>query len=599
MITLVVVGFLAGIITSISPCVLPVLPVVLTAGAARREPVPVGAGPGPAEPDPDSGGGTTTATRSRAWTWRPYGVVAGLVVSFCLATLFGSLVLSALHLPQNLLRDLGIVVLVVIGLGMIFEPFGELLSRPFARLPARRVNPDGNGFVLGLGLGLLYVPCAGPVLATIAVVGASHTIGLGALVLTAAFGVGAGVPLLILAVAGEQVTRRTGALRQHTRRLRVVGGVLMIVVAALIGFNLTDGLQRNVPGYTTALQNLVESNKGASDSLHALSRGPADGPGGHASADSPPASAQCTEAGQVLQNCGTAPELTGLTGWLNTPGDKPLRLAGLHGKVVLIDFWTYSCINCQRTLPHTEAWYREYARDGFVVIGVHTPEFAFEHVPSNVAAQAKALGVRYPIAIDDNYATWNAYNNQYWPAEYLVDPNGQVRHITFGEGDYGTTEELIRQLISEQNPDVSLPRATDLPDRTPTETQTQETYLGYQYAPLHLSGTPPIRNAAHTSSFPATVAKDTFALAGTWTSDSEDLVAGQGAQLRLNYQARNVYLVLGGRGTVDVAVNGRHTKTVAVNGVPKLYTLVSGPSSRAELTLTASPGVQAYDFTFG
>lgn len=597
MVTLVVVGFLAGIITSISPCVLPVLPVVLTAGTARREPATVGAGRPSARPDTRSD--TRTDTQAGGWTWRPYGVVAGLVVSFSLATLFGSLVLSALRLPQDLLRDLGIVVLVVIGLGLVIEPFGELLSRPFARLPARRVNPDGNGFVLGLGLGLLYVPCAGPVLATIAVVGASHTIGLGALVLTAAFGVGAGVPLLVLAVAGEQVARRTGALRQHARRLRVVGGVLMIVVAALIGLNLTDGLQRNVPGYTTALQHLVASNRGATDSLHALSHGSATGPGGNASASTPRSGAQCTADGQVLQNCGTAPELTGLTGWLNTPGGRPLSLAGLRGKVVLIDFWTYSCINCQRTLPHTEAWYREYAKDGFVIIGVHTPEFAFEHVPSNVAAQAKTLGVRYPVAIDDDYATWNAYNNQYWPAEYLVDPHGQVRHITFGEGGYGTTEELIRELLTQANPDVSLPRATDVPDRTPTEVQTPETYLGYQYAPLHLSGTPPVRDAANTSSFPATVAKDTFALAGTWTSDPEDLVAGPDARLRLNYQARTVYLVLGGTGTVDVAVNGRHTKTVAVSGVPKLYTLVSGQGGRARLTLTASPGVQAYDFTFG
>jgi hypothetical protein len=158
---------------------------------------------------------------------------------------------------------------------------------------------------------------------------------------------------------------------------------------------------------------------------------------------------------------------------------------------------------------------------------------------------------------------------------------------------------LIRELLTEANPDVSLPRATDVPDRTPTEVQTPETYLGYQYAPLHLSGTPPVRDAANTSNFPATVAKDTFALAGTWTSDPEDLVAGPDARLRLNYQARTVYLVLGGTGTVDVAVNGRHTRTVAVSGVPKLYTLVSGQGGRARLTLTASRGVQAYDFTFG
>jgi hypothetical protein len=220
-------------------------------------------------------------------------------------------------------------------------------------------------------------------------------------------------------------------------------------------------------------------------------------------------------------------------------------------------------------------------------------------VASNVSAQAKTLGVKYPIAIDNNDATWNAYSNQYWPAEYLVDPNGQIRHISFGEGGYATTEELIRNLLTQENPDVSLPKATDVPDATPTETQTPETYLGYQYAPLHNAGTNPAQDAAQTMKLPATVPNDTFALGGTWTSKAEDLTAGQGAQLKLNFQAKDVYLVLGGTGTVNVAVNGRPTKTVSVKGVPALYTLVSGASQRATLTLTMSPGVQAYDFTFG
>jgi thiol-disulfide isomerase/thioredoxin len=151
-------------------------------------------------------------------------------------------------------------------------------------------------------------------------------------------------------------------------------------------------------------------------------------------------------------NCGKAPNFAGVTAWLNTPGGKPLSLAALRGKVVLVDFWTYSCINCQRTLPHVEAWYREYAKDGFVVVGVHTPEFAFEHVVSNVRAQAAALGVHYPVAVDDDYATWNAYSNQYWPAAYLIDANGHVRHVHFGEGDYPGTGQLIRELLQQAHP---------------------------------------------------------------------------------------------------------------------------------------------------
>jgi cytochrome c biogenesis protein CcdA/thiol-disulfide isomerase/thioredoxin len=585
MITLIVVGFLAGVITSISPCVLPVLPVVLTAGGNHRTPAPVGA---PAVPEPEAGW---------RWSWRPYGIVAGLVLSFCVSTLFGSVVLSALHLPQDLLRYLGIVALVLIGLGLIWTRFGDLLERPFARVRGRRVNPNSNGLVTGLGLGLLFVPCAGPVLATIVVLGATHKVGFDALVLTVAFGIGVGVPLLVLAVAGDAILRRTGLLRRRARGIRITAGALMIVVALAIGFNLTDGLQTAVPGYTNALQNSVEQNPSAAGGLRALTSGQQSN-GGDPNTLQP--GADCQPNGLELENCGRAPELTGINAWLNTPGNSPLTLASLRGKVVLIDFWTYSCINCRRALPHVEAWYNAYQHNGFVVIGVHTPEFAFEHVVSNVSSQAATLGVRYPIAIDNDYATWNAFENQYWPAEYLIDQTGVIRHLAFGEGDYGNTENDIRELLGEGDPTVHLPPPTEVADTTPTEQQTQETYLGSQYAPLHVSGTAPTANSTRTYQFPNPVRPDTFALSGTWTEGAEMLTAGANAQLQLNYQANDVYLVLGGTGTVTVDVNGTRTQTIQVGGVPKLYTLVSGQSdSRATLTLTADHGIAAYDFTFG
>jgi cytochrome c biogenesis protein CcdA/thiol-disulfide isomerase/thioredoxin len=585
MITLIVVGFLAGVITSISPCVLPVLPVVLTVGTSRRS------------DETERATETEGDQPKRRRSWRPYGVVLGLVLSFSVATLFGSLVLSALHLPQDLLRDAGIAVLLLIGTSLIWTRFGELLERPFTRIRGRQVNPDGNGIVLGLGLGLLFVPCAGPVLATIAVVGATHRIGFGAIVLTAAFGIGVGVPLLVLAVAGDAIARRTGVLRSKARPLRIVGGSLMIVIAVLIGLNLTGGLQRSVPGYTTALQNSVEQNAGAAKQLHQLTTaGAANGPGAAASSDDGGA---CSEGGPTLENCGPAPAIVGITGWLNTPGNQPLTLASLRGKVVLIDFWTYSCINCQRSLPHVEAWYRAYQQDGLVVIGVHTPEFAFEHVTSNISAQAAALGVKYPIAIDNDYGTWNAYSNQYWPAEYLIDPSGTIRHVAFGEGGYATSEELIRQLLSGTKTGQNLPPATEISDTTPTEQQTAETYLGYQYAPLHVSGTTPAQDTAQAYQFPATLQPDTFALAGTWTDGSEEITAGADAKLELSYQAKVAYLVLGGSGTVTVQLNGKTTSTMPISGVPKLYTLATGAGARAVLTLSMTSGVQAYDFTFG
>ncbi|HEY3926239.1 MAG TPA: cytochrome c biogenesis protein DipZ [Acidothermaceae bacterium] len=614
MLVLIAIGFVAGLITSISPCILPVLPVVLAAGV-RRQPIedpastpalataaaPVttpapatGRASAPAKyvitaPSKKPAGSKRPERLPHVTSWRPYAVVAGLVISFSAATLFGAVVLSALHLSDNLLRDAGIVVLVIFGLGLVFRPVGELLELPFIRLTGRPVNQSSNGFVLGLGAGLLFVPCAGPVLATIAVVGATHRVGFSAVILTVAFGIGVAVPLLLLTLAGDALSRRTRALQRHAVTLRISGGVLMLGIAVAIGFNLTDGLQRHVPGYTTALQNAVEGNKTASKHLQQIQTGGAQN-----------AASTCEEGGSTPQNCGPAPELTGINAWLNTAGDKPLTLAGLRGKVVLIDFWTYSCINCQRTLPHVEAWYRDYQKDGFEVIGVHTPEFAFEHVTSNIVSQARALGVKYPIAVDNDYGTWNAYGNQYWPAEYLIDATGVIRHVSFGEGDYDGTESVIRQLLTAADPAQPLPAATNVPDTTPTETQTPETYLGYEYAPLHVTGAQPAQDQDQVYKFPSTLATNAFALSGTWNDGEQALTAGANAKLELSYQADVVYLVIGGSGTVTVAVNGTTTSTIAVTGVPKLYTMVKGNGNLPGiLTLSATPGVQAYDFTFG
>lgn len=578
MLVLIAIGLVAGVVTSISPCVLPVLPVVLLAGSTRPAPV-VG--------------------RRRRVSWRPYGVVAGLVVSFSTSTLLGSLVLDALGLPQDLLRTAGIGVLLLVGLGMVWGRLGALIERPFLRLTGRPVHPDGHSLVVGLGAGLLFVPCAGPVLATIALLGATHRVGFDAVVLTAAFGVGVGLPLLGLALAGDAITRRTRALRERARGLRVASGVVMIVIAVALGLNLTDGLQQLVPGYTAALQ--VGNDQAAASRLDALAAGPATAaPAAPAVTPSAPAVATpCVQDASELADCGPAPALSGIDAWLNTPGNTPLDLAALRGKVVLIDFWTYSCINCQRTLPHLEAWSRAYADAGLVVIGVHTPEFAFEHVTRNVAAQADALGVHYPVAIDNHYATWKAYGNQFWPTEYLIDATGTIRHYSIGEGGYDDTERQLRQLLTAAHSDVVVPAPTAVADtRTPSFFQTQETYLGYRY-PQRISGPPPIRDRSVTYRFPTVLDPDTFALAGTWRAGSQYLVAGARAQLELSFQASVVYAVLGGSGTVVTDVGGVIT-TVAVSGPPTLYPVArSTRDVRSTLTLKASPGVQAYDITFG
>jgi cytochrome c biogenesis protein CcdA/thiol-disulfide isomerase/thioredoxin len=612
MVELVIVGIAAGFLAAISPCILPVLPVVLVAGAGQPPGTPPGApvsaraaqpvgvraaepagtppasaadaaraggAAGPAAAEPARG-----APARRGGLRRPLAVIAGLVLSFSLLILVGSEILSLLHLPQDSLRDAGIALLIVVGLGYLIPPLGALLERPFARLGTRKPSGATSGFVLGLALGVLYVPCAGPVLAALTVVGATHRVGLSAVILAAAFAVGTAVPLLALAVAGGQLTGRVAAVRRHATQARRVGGAVLVAIAVAIAANAFAGLQRDLPGYSTALQGSAKIRQ----QLNGVT-----GVGQTSLTD-------CNADATTLVNCGRAPNFKGITAWLNTPGGRPLSIRELRGKVVLVDFWTYSCINCQRTLPHVEAWYKEYARYGLVVVGVHTPEFAFEHVVSNVRSQAAALGVHYPVAIDDNYATWGAYDNEYWPADYLIDASGDVRHVHFGEGDYATTEQLIRQLLVAAHPGRSLPPPTDVPDKTPTGELSPETYVGYDRLQYLVPSSTVVPNAPAAYHFPASLPLGGMGLSGTWTEHAEEATADSDARLELGFLAQDVYLVLGGSGTISVSINGHHTQTIGVAGIPRLYTLYqAGSDNSGTLQLQFSPGVQAYDFTFG
>jgi cytochrome c biogenesis protein CcdA/thiol-disulfide isomerase/thioredoxin len=567
LVELIGIGFVSGIVAGISPCILPVLPVVLATGATT-------------EPTDEP-----RFWRSRA---RPLAVVGGLILSFSLLILIGSEVLSALHLPQDFLHDAGIVLLVLVGVGFLFPPLLALLERPFARIGIRQPSGRSGGFVIGLALGVLFVPCAGPILAAITVVGATHRVGLTAVFLTVAFAAGAAGPLLAVALAGSELTRRVRALRERGPRLRQASGVILVAMAVAIALNAFGALQRDLPGYTSALQNHIEGSAQVRSELGSLTGN------GHASL------AKCPIGGATLVNCGAAPGFKGITAWLNTAGGKPLTLASLRGKVVLVDFWTYSCINCQRSLPHVEAWYKTYAKDGFVVVGVHTPEFAFEHVVSNVRAESAQLGVHYPVAIDNAYATWDAYDNESWPAEYLIDAKGDVRHIAIGEGDYTQTEGLIRELLTDAHPGTALPTATSVPNKTPTGEINPETYVGFERLQYLLPDDNVAQDLPAAYQFPQSLPLGGFGLSGTWTDTAQEATSGANAQLELAFQANDVYLVLGGAGTLDVSVNGVTTQTIDVGGIPKLYTLFhAGPITDGVLLLKASPGIKAYDFTFG
>jgi thiol-disulfide isomerase/thioredoxin len=269
---------------------------------------------------------------------------------------------------------------------------------------------------------------------------------------------------------------------------------------------------------------------------------------------------------------------------------------------VLIDFWAYSCINCQRSTPHLNAWYKSYQKDGFVIVGVHAPEYAFEHVPANVLASAKQQGIKYPIALDNEFDTWTAYGNQYWPAEYLIDAKGQVRHISFGEGNYSATEKLIRTLLVDAKPSVSLPKATDVPDTTPTHTLTPETYLGSERAPSGSFSSPSgYQTGTATYSFPSgSLGQDDFAFSGSWAISDQAITAkSAGSAIRLHYQAQHVYLNVSGTGTLTVS-DSQGTRTIPVSGAPNIHdVLKKGGYRNGTVTITLSPGLSAYSFTFG
>ncbi len=537
MLVLLGIGLLAGIVTAISPCVLPVLPILLAGGATGR---------------------------------KPLRIIAGLVLSFTVFTLFAAWLLDKLGLPQSLLRNVALVLLFALAATLLIPRLGELLERPFAPLTRRRAS--GGGFLLGASLGLVFVPCAGPVLAAVTAVAATNDVGVRAFALTLAYAVGAAVPMLLVAVGGQSAGAR---LRAHGPTLRTASGAVIALVALAISFHVDERFQTALPGYTRALQDRIEKTHRTQRELAKLRGTKAR------------AATRVTSGG--LPDYGAAPELHPTGRWFNA---RPFTIASLRGRVVLVDFWTYSCVNCLRTLPHVKAWDATYRSRGLTIVGVHTPEFAFEHEASNVGAAVKRLGIEYPVVQDNAFRTWNAYANQYWPAKYLIDRDGRVRFVHFGEGSYDETEAVIRRLLG-----VRGAGAQEMPDTTPVDLVTPESYLGYERLARY-AGSPLVHDREADYRFPTTLPQNDLAYAGRWSVEGERIVAGRDARLRLHFHARDVYLVLGGRGRVDVFVSGRKTRSVAVNAY-KLYTLRSGLPDDAVMELSFTPGIAAYAFTFG
>ncbi len=564
---LTIFAVIAGAGTALTPCVLPVLPALLSA----------------------------SATGGRR---RPLGVIAGLVLTHTITIVALASVIDGVGLADGFARTLAIVVLAGFGVALLWPRLGLIVERGFA--PLQRLGPRsaGNGFwsgvLVGGALGFVYAPCAGPILAAVISVSATQGTSADLVLLALAYGAGSATVLLLLAFGGRRAIDRIrraghGPTVQHALGALLIGTA--VAMAAELDVRFQTVLANELPAVVSNPTGAIERSAGVERRLADL-RGPSrfDSRRVH------------TAPRADLPVLGRAPDFTGNDHWLNTPGERPLSLEGLRGRVVLVDFWTYTCINCLRTLPQLRAWDARYRDDGLTIVGVHTPEFTFERELDNVERAVGRNRLRYAVAQDNAYATWNAWGNQYWPAKYLIDSDGRVRYTHFGEGAYAETEAAIRALLAEAGRE-RLGDAT----RTRTESSdpgvaTPETYLGFARA----DGFVPSRPLPGTNRYPplrGPLEPSRFALSGVWRVDEESATAVRGAAVHARVVARKVFLVLASRGpgprAVEVLLDGEPLRRVAVRG-QRLYPLVSLPEvADQRLTLRLDPGVSAYAFTFG
>ncbi|HYU60683.1 MAG TPA: cytochrome c biogenesis protein DipZ [Solirubrobacterales bacterium] len=580
MVLLIAFAFVAGAGTALSPCVLPVLPAVLSAGVT---------------------GGRR----------RPIGVVTGLAASFTFAVVALVYVIDALGFPDDLLRNVAIAVLFAFGLTLLVPPVSSRVEAWISRIvgaPAmRRGDGFGSGFLLGGSLGFVYAPCAGPILAGVITVSAAQDFTVGRLAVALAYGIGSAAVLYLFVLGGRRIADRLSSFRG---RVQVALGVVMVATAALMVADLDLKFQNAI---ADDLPSALVNPTGGVERSGAVAHDLAGVRGGHGAKE---AGAAEIEQGLDLPVLGRAPDFTDTQQWFNTPGGEALSIDGLtnRGRVVLVDFWTYTCINCIRTLPYVKSWDEEYRDDGLTIVGVHSPEFPFEKDAGNVAGAIADNGLRYPVVQDNELGTWNAFGNQYWPAKYLIDADGNVRYVHFGEGGYETTEEAIRTLLAQAGDDELGSGAEASAERADPQLTTPETYLGAARAQGFVNG--PIRPGPQDfggGKHPASLPPDALAYRGRWEISREQATAGNGAAIDLRFGARRVFLVLGSPGEpsqMRVLLDGEPIPDEVAgadveNGVAtiseqRLYRLVELPhAERHTLTLEPEPGISGYAFTFG
>ncbi|HWJ68887.1 MAG TPA: cytochrome c biogenesis protein DipZ [Sphingobium sp.] len=571
---LYILAYLGGVLTIISPCILPVLPFVF-------------------------------ARAGRPFLTNGLPMLVGMALMFMvvatLAAVGGGWAVQA----NQYGRIAALVLLALFGLALLLPGLADRLTRPLvgwgSRLSAQADTEGSNigaSLLLGIATGLLWAPCAGPILGLVLTGAALQGASVGTSLLLMAYALGAATSLALALLVGGRLFRMMKKSLGVGEWVRRAVGAAVLVAVVLIALGVDTGfLSRVSLAGTTRVEEGLMQRFGINS----------------------PAQQQGGDENATLADEGPMPPLDGAVAWLNSP---PLTREGLKGKVVLVDFWTYSCINCIRALPYVRAWAEKYGPDGLVVIGVHTPEFAFEKDVANVRKAAASLGINYPVAIDNDYRIWRAFQNKYWPAHYFIDAEGRIRHHHFGEGDYAGSERVIQRLLAEAKPGrtfdgmvevnaVGVEAAAGAKGRSP------ETYIGYARSDRSVSQPATVRDAAATyTASPAEL--NQWGLAGTWTVGREDAVlAAAGGRILYRFRARDLHLVLGTgkdgkpirfRVTIDGKAPGANAGVdvdAAGNGVvdgERLYQLVRLAKAGEEHLFAIEfldPGVQAFSFTFG
>jgi cytochrome c biogenesis protein CcdA/thiol-disulfide isomerase/thioredoxin len=600
--TIALLVYLGGVLTILSPCILPVLPFVF----ARSE---------------------------QKFLTNGLPMLAGMAITFAAIATLAAVGGSWAVRVNQYGRVVALVLLTAFAATLLSARLADWLARPFVALGNRLAQPATgsgnfglvNSLLLGVATGLLWAPCAGPILGLILTGAAISGPNARTTLLLFAYAAGAATSLAVALLAGGRVfallNKSLGTGEWIRRALGVA--VLLAVVAIIFGWDSSVLTRLSLNGTNSLEQSLIDKigtrdaapggSMAMSNSNMAMSNSKSDGHAMMMSAARP--SGDLPVEGEI-------PSFAGATLWLNSP---PLTPEALRGKVVMVDFWTYSCINCLRALPFVESWYEKYKDHGLVVIGVHAPEFAFEKDPNNVRRAVADLKVTYPVALDNDYAIWQAFNNQYWPAHYFIDATGRIRGHHFGEGNYDESEQTLRKLLTDAGqtdlPPAGMGAAKAVGVQAPPDEahdQSPETYVGYRRAENFASPGGFSQDQSHRYAAPAALKLNQWALNGSWSVDPEKAVLGAvPGKIEFRFYARDLHLVLGpssdGKpvrfrvlldGAAPAANHGADTDSGGAGTIDRqrLYQLIRQTGDVREHVFSIEfldPGVQAYSFTFG